>query len=235
MKKIIFAILMMSIAFAANSQKLYMNDTIIVENDKPIAAIHIVMEPYPNWVKSSFKEWMDDKKDVDLKGYGFFRKKDKLTADKVVIESISPMEMDFKTKVLKKGSGSEMFVYGSFGYDVAIGPGDYIMEYRNMKEMTLEFLNDLIPNYYQKNIEDMETVVNDLDREREKIKKAIVENKEEIVELKEENVELKEEQVETSEKITETAAILEDEKAKLEAVNKKLNKLKKEDKKLEDF
>lgn len=208
--------------FNTNAQKLKISDGITTYQDQTRPCIIIQIEPNPKEVKGELKDWMDDEQDVNLKGFGFWRKKDVLKAEEINLPIISPNEMDFYAEVVENGDITEMKIFGSFGYNIHISKESYPTEYRAMKEMSINFLSDFLPKYYQDKIEDTQELVSDLANERNDLKEDIEENTEEISELKEENSELAEKVNETSSDMKDAAAKLKIQENKLKNINKEL-------------
>lgn len=233
MKNIILSMLTLVLGFsslAIHAQRLVINEAVCTTDDANQAGIEVIMEPKTKTIKKAIKDWMDDNYDVKLKGLGLFSNKDVLTADQVQIDAISTKQMDLKVQVVKDGNNSKMCVFGSFGYDFPVSPTHYPVAYRQMRGLTLDFLDEFLPNWYLNRIEETQEVVGDLGKERKKLAEDIEKNKEEIEELREENEEKSETLAETASDLEKAAATLEQRKAKLEEVNKKLEKQKKKNK-----
>jgi len=230
--QISFISILLFLGFTTNAQKLKISDGVTTYNDQSRPCIIIQIEPGTKEVKGELKDWMDDELDVDLKGFGFWRKKDVLKAEETTIASISPNEMDFYAEVIENGDLTEMKIFGSFGYNIHISKENYPNEYRALKEMSINFLSDFLPEYYLDKIEDSQELVNDLANERENLKEDLKDNTEEIAELKEENTELAEKVNMTSSEMKEAATKLKKQEDKLKTINKELQaKGKKVDKK----
>ncbi|MEM6967578.1 MAG: hypothetical protein AAF573_22630, partial [Bacteroidota bacterium] len=184
--------------------------------------ISIQMEPKTKAVKGELKDWLKDNHDFKLKGFGFLVNKDVLRAEEVNIPAISDNEMDFYAEIVENDNVTEMNIFASFGYDIHISKEKYPQEYRALKSMTLDFLSEYLPDYYQDKVEDTQELLSDIQNERNDLKEDVEENEEEIAELKKENIDLKNEINEKNAKIKNTTKQLEAEKTQLRTINKKL-------------
>ena len=220
--QITFVIALLFLGFQANAQKLTITDGSTSYDDQNRPCIIVQLEPDTKKVKGELKDWMDDKYDIDLKGFGFWRNKDVLKAKEHKIEEVSKNEMDFYAEIVENGKLTEMRIFGSFGYDIHISKEKYPKEYRALRNLTLNFLNDFLPEYYGDRIEDTKEALSDLENEREDLSEDIADNKEEIIELREENVELAEEINEKDAAVKNTSGKLKTEEQKLKAINQKL-------------
>lgn len=233
MKKIILSILTLVFGLSSlsiNAQRLIINEAVCTTDDVNQAGIEVIMEPEAKTIKKAIKNWMDDHYDVNLKGMGLFSNKEVLTADKIQIDAISSKQLDLKVQVVEDGSNTKMCLFGSFGYDFPISPTHYPVAYRQMRSLTLDFLDEFLPNWYLNRIEETQEVVGDLGKERKELVEDIEKNKEEIEELKEENEEKSETLTETASDLAKAAATLKQSKEKLKEVNEKLEKQKKKNK-----
>lgn len=217
-----FSLILLFSSTFLSAQKLSITDGIITYDDQDRPCIVVQIEPDTKDVKDAIKDWMDDEKDVKLRGFGFLVNKDVLTAKEIKLPEISPNEMDFYVEVLEKEEITEMKVFGSFGYNIHISKAKYPTEYRALKNMTLDFLSNYLPEYYKNKIEDTQELLSDLKEERENLKEDIEENSEEIVELKEENIELNGEVSDKNIKVEKTSIKLQEQKTKLKKINEKL-------------
>lgn len=164
--QITFSIIFLFSYSCVSAQKLSITDGTTTYEDQEHPCIVVQIEPDTKDVKDEMKDWMKDKKDVKLRGFGFLVNKDVLTATKVNLPEISSNEMDFYAEVLENGEVTEMKIFGSFGYNIHISKEKYPAEYRALKNMTLNFLSDYLPKYYQDKIEDTQELLSDLKSER---------------------------------------------------------------------
>ena len=216
-----FALLIMC-AFYVNAQSLTVENSTTKYDDKNVAAVKVVMNPSPEKVKEEFKDYMKDKYDVKLKGIGFLANRDVMYAEQVDIPAVSNKTMDFRTKVVERGEATEMTVFGSFGYDMDISPERFPNEYQELKEITVNFLNQFLPNYYQDRIDETQEMLTDLTKDREKLQDDIKDNEKEIKELQKENEENQKNLEELNSKITEAETKLKTREKNLQKINTEL-------------
>jgi len=232
--KFAFLIALFFIVNQVSAQKFMMENEKISYDDKSRTAVKITMQPKSSEVKDEWEDWLEDRYDTKVKGNGFFRKKDILTAKEVLIPSISSDKINVFAQILKRGDGSQMFVFATLADKTLITPETHPIEYRVLENISLDFSSDLLVEYYRDRVSDSKEAVAELQEKRTELKEDLTENKEEIVKLKQENINL-ENKLDTKGGEIETAAQkLEAEKKKLNALNKKLEKEKKEKKKKEN-
>ena len=215
----LFAILFSTLLSA---QSLTVENGRVEYDDQNMPAIKVVMNPKPDKVKDEFRDYVKDNYDVKMKGIGFLSNKDVLSAEGTVISRISDKEMDFRAKVVERGDATEMYVFGSFGYDIFVDPEQYPNEYRAMKTLTVNFLNDFLPDYYKDRIDETQEMLSDLKEEREDLNDDIADNEKKIEELKKENEEKRNKLNEVEENISEAESKLNLRKDSLKKINREL-------------
>lgn len=208
-----------------NAQRLSVENATVNYNDEVIPAVKIIMNPAPKEVKEEFKDFMKDRYDVKMKGIGFLSNKDVLSAESVQISPISDKEMDLRAKVVERGSDTEMYVFGKLGYDINLDYNSrYRDEYRAMKSMTVAFLNEFLPDYYQERVDETQDKLDDLQDNRNDLKEDIADNEKKISELEKEIKEMNSELSETESSISETEQKLRDRRSSLQTVNQELRR-----------
>lgn len=213
--------------FALNSnvyaQAVSPKDGKVMHNKSQRPSIFVNIDPEPKPLKKAWKSFLKDNYDFKIKGIGFLSNKDLLYAEDLVIEKISPKRMNFYTKIVENEVGSEMTVFGSFGYDIYIDKNETPEEYKVMNQMLNEFLNSYLPEYYKNQVKDTEKKVKKLSKEVKGLNKDISKNNKKTKKLAKEIEELTKEAAEKEEEL-ETATIkLKERKSKLERIKKKLN------------
>ena len=224
MKNLIFTltsicIIGVNISLTAQSLDITNGKTEYDGADRP--AIHVKMEPATKDVKDAWKDYIKDRFDVKLKGFGFLSNKDVLTGEKVTIREISPKEMDFHAKIVEGEYGTDMMVFASLGYDIYLTPhdSDYAPSYNALETVVYDFLRKYLPNHYSGQIEKAQSVVSDLTDNQSDLEKDITSNEEEIEKMKQKIEELKKENEKKTEQLSST-------KVKLEAATVDLNQRK---------
>lgn len=223
MKFSLLALMFFTLNNSVYAQAVTPKDGMIMHNKSQRPSIFVNIDPEPKPLKKAWKTFLKDNYDFKIKGIGFLSNKDLLYAEDLVIEKISPKRMNFYTKIVENEVGSEMTVFGSFGYDIYIDKNETPEEYKVMSQMLTEFLNSYLPDYYKNQVKDTEKKVKKLSKEVKGLNKDISKNNKKTKKLAKEIEELTKEAAEKEEEL-ETATIkLKERKSKLERIKKKLN------------
>lgn len=223
MKFSLLALMFFTLNNSVYAQAVTPKDGIIMHNKSQRPSIFVNIDPEPKPLKKAWKSFLKDNYDFKIKGIGFLSNKDLLYAEDLVIEKISPKRMNFYTKIVENEVGSEMTVFGSFGYDIYIDKNETPEEYKMMNQILNEFLNSYLPNYYKNQVKNTEKKVKKLSKEVKGLNKDISKNNKKTKKLAKEIEELTKEAAEKEEEL-ETATIkLKERKSKLERIKKKLN------------
>ncbi len=209
--------------YPAFAQDLTIQKGVIEHNDQERRCLQVNVNPEPKTLKEAWKDYLQDHHDFKLKGIGFLANKDLLTAEQVVVEAISPKEMDFYTHIVEDENGSEMKVFAAYGYDIYISEEDTPQEYAALRDILENFLETYLPKYYNELIEETKERIEDLTDERDDIKESIADDREEIEELKEDIQELNNNLESNESKLQEVEAKLQGRKAKLKKVQRQIN------------
>lgn len=222
MKHILTLLLLLAFTTTSFAQKLVVSDATLNYGDSERACIQVILEPDTKAIKSHFKDWLKDKHDIRLRGFGFLTNKDVLSAEKETIPNVSTKQLDFYVQVVEEGQYSKMCVFGSFGYSIHISSQAYSKEYKALKSLTLDFLSDFVPSWYKNRIEEAREAAEELAKERSNLQEDIQDNEEEIEELEEENIEKTNRLKENKIDLKKTNQKIETNKQKLEEVEEKL-------------
>lgn len=213
-------------SFLVHSQKLAISNETIIHEGKERSAIKVVFAPDSKDVKKSFKHYMDDRYDIDVEGIGFLKNKQVIYTEPNIIPSISNQKMELFAKVVGNGKESMMYIFGQIEYNNQITPNTHYTEYGNMRDLTIDFINKLLPNYYQDIVEDQRDEVDDLEEDQKDMRKKLDKNKKKIAELIEENKKLEIKIAENKVKLEQNIKVLGEKKATLKEVNTKIDKVK---------
>lgn len=198
----VFSVLLTFLAQVAFAQTLKLNDSQVKYDKITYPCIEVVVEPNPDDVKSAWEDFIKDKHDVKMKGYGFLTNKDVLRAEKKEFKAISDNQLDFYTRIVEeKDDRTKMCVFASFGYDIHVNPDQYPREYAAMKNILKNFLKSYLPGYYNERISSTEDRLKDLRDEREDLESELNDNKKQIEELTKRNKELEKNLTENQQKI----------------------------------
>lgn len=208
-----------------SAQVLNVSNETIIHDGKERSAVKVTIAPNSKAVKKSFKDFMDDQYNIDIEGIGFLKNKEVVYTESTVIPPISSQPMELFAKVTENGSQTNMYVFGQIGYNKQITPTTSWTEYHAMKDLTVDFLNKLLPNYYQDIVEDQKDEVADLEDDRDDMRKKLDKNKDKIAELQKENEELERKIASTKVKLEQSMETLGDKKDTLKKVNTKLDRV----------
>jgi len=212
------------ITFQSNAQTLNISNETIIHDSKERSAVKVMIAPDTKDVKKKFKDFMDDRYNVDVEGIGFLKNKDVVYTDPTVIAPISNQQMKLYARVVGENGQTAMYVFGQLGYNNQITPTSNWTEYNGMKDLTVEFLEQILPNYYKDIVDDQKDEVADLKDDRDDMVKKMNKNKEKITELQQENDELEAKIAETEARLEQSVDRLAEKRATLKKVNKKLDK-----------
>lgn len=222
-KQTLLGLFLMSVTFL-NAQILNVSNETIIHDGKERSAVKVTIAPDSKKVKKSFKDYMDDQYEVEVEGIGFLKNKEVVYTNPTVITPISTKPMELFAKVVENGSQTNMYVFGQIGYSSQITPTSNWTEYNAMKDLTIDFLNKLLPNYYQDIVENQRDEVADLEDDRDDMRKKLDKNKDKIFELQKENEELERKLTSTKVKLEQSIETLDKKKEALKKVNTKLDK-----------
>ena len=192
---------------------------------KSRASLDVVVDAEPKALKKAWRDFLKEHYDFKLSGIGLFSNKDILTAEEVVVPSISSDAMDFYTKIVSEQDGTRMSVFAAHGYDIYINETEYPNEFSKLKHIMSDFLDEYITQMYADRIEVLEKDLDNLVGQQSDLKNSIQKNEEEIKSLENEidsrKVTVKEESLELEtieKKVSEEREELKVLKSKLKAV-----------------
>jgi len=220
-KQALLGIILLTATFL-QAQELELSNVQIIHDQKERSAVKAVIEPEGKDTKKDFRDFMDDRYKVEVEGIGLFKNKPVIYTEFVVIPNISNKPMQLFAKFTEIGKKTEIYVFGQFG-DAQITPITYAVEYQRIEDLTVAFLEKILPNYYRNKVEDQEDAISDLEKDRDDMRKKINKNKDKIVELTKENEELADKLVKNAKELEEGMEKLGDKKSELKSVNKKLD------------
>lgn len=182
--------------------------------------------------KEAWNDFLRDAYDLKLKGLGLFANKDFLSAEEVMVESLSDLLLNFYTsfETIESGdrSHTRMSVFISFGYDVYAGPDTYSESFNRVKEIIEEFLLQFLPGYFNEAISENQDRISDLKGDMDDLQKDIAKNEKEIEELKKENEEARESLINLQVQYEDANKSLTSKRQTYEDVKRQLEKLSKE-------
>ena len=222
-KQALFGVLLLSATFL-QAQSVDLENVIIVHDQKERSAVKVVIAPEGKDTKKDFKDFIEDRYNVEVEGISLFKNKPVIYTEKAVISSISTQPINLYAKVIEIGQKTEIYVFGQFDNNNQITPLDHYTEYQSMRDLTVEFLERILPNYYQNIVATQVDEVADLEKDRADMEKKMDKNKKKITEMTEENEELEVKLAENAKKIEQSINKLGEKKATLKKVNKNLNK-----------
>ncbi len=222
-------ILMLGLPLLSIAQIVEITNSSIKHEKAERPCILVELEAGPKTVKGAWKDYLQDKHDVRLKGFGFLANKDLLDAEEVQFEAITGKAMNFYTHFDEKKDKTRMCVFASLGYDIYLNPGEYPKEYRAMRKIVDNFISDFVPRYYEQQVEESEEQVSDLEAEIKNLKndisdneKEIDDNLKEVEKLKKENITLSADLDKKENRLREVEQLLQQKQKKLKAAKKEL-------------
>jgi DNA repair exonuclease SbcCD ATPase subunit len=214
----LFIIFLLFLPLLSNAQLPNLREAVIQYEKDSYPCIKVTLEPETKAVKEAWEDFMNKKYNVNVKGTGLFTNKDVMTAEKVTLKKISDKQMDLFAEIVEEKDLTSFSLFGRLGYDIPIRPENHPAEYQGLRTLTLEFLNEYLPDYYKERIKEREKQLKDLEKERKDVEKSLADNRKEIEKLEKENREL-EQQLKEMENAIQEARKKRDEK---EAESKKV-------------
>ncbi|MEB8329484.1 hypothetical protein OO009_08945 [Flavobacteriaceae bacterium KMM 6897] len=202
-----------------NAQTIVPKDGSITHNGKLRPCILVSLDPKPDDLKEAWRDYLSDTYDFKLKGIGFLKNKDLLSAEDVIIQKISQNKINFYTNIVESELGSEMKVFASLDNKKYINQKDLGKEYKALNNIVENFLNTYLPIYYQEMLEDTNKNYENLSKDVANLNEEIVDDSEKIEELKKEIKDL-------SDKLESNRDTLEKTKLSLKSTEEKLVRIK---------
>jgi prefoldin subunit 5 len=225
MKTTIFLVLNL-FAIQVHAQTSIQSFEATIEYDKAQRpCIQVNLDPEPKTLKNAWKDYLKSNYDFKLKGIGFLRNKDLLSAEAIILKQVSSKEMDFYTHIVEDINGSEMKVFVRYGYDIYLTKELNPNEYEALTEMLDSFLKYYLPEYYETNVSDTKKRVKELTEESNDLQEKIGDNSKDIVKLNKEIEDLEEESKANNERLVVASEKLEKRSEKLEKIRAQLGKL----------
>jgi hypothetical protein len=216
---------MIASSFCVHSQSITPEKSTIEYNGSMRPSIMVHLDPKTKSLKKSWVKFLKDEYDFKLKGAGWFRNKDVLYADEVVVKRLSSKQMDFYTRVVEDENYSEMQVFISFGYDIYVNEAEYPNEFNAMNEMLVAFLKYHLPHYYSEEMKTATKRVNTLNKEINSLRKDIDKNNRDIEEHEEDATKLIMDVDVNKEKLRSAEIKLKKTEDRMKAIKKELMKL----------
>lgn len=195
---LLFLFSLTSSAFAVEIEKgIYDRDKI----SRP--GIRIYLDVETDEVKDAFEDFLKKNYGFRLKGNGLFANKDELYAEKVEVEEIIDKQINWYTQIIpapRNEHKTQMTIFVSLGYDIYLNEDEYPKAYQKVYDLSVDFLEQFIPEYHEERIEEMADTVEDLEDDTSDLEKDISRNNKEIEKLKEE---IREMEAEREEKLAE--------------------------------
>ncbi len=233
MNKLLLSCISLLLTYSIFAQDIRIIESTVEHNDKNRPSLSVTINPDTKAVKKKWKDFMDDKYDVDVKGIGFLTNKDVLTSEQVTLKKISEKQLDLFAKVVEVNDKTRIDIFAAPGYDIYIDPQSSPRAFGGMRSILVEFLNYYLPEFYQEKVEDAQDDYEDLVDSRDELKDNIEDNineidelREEIKNLRKENQNLGNDLVETRNKLGDAEQKLMEKKDKKKQVNKRINTLK---------
>lgn len=222
-KYLLFTVFILSLN-SIQAQVLNISNEMMLYDRTERSAIKIMIAPEAKDVKKQFQDYMDDQHEVKVEGIGFLKNKDVLYTEEQVIAPITPQKMKLFAKIVESDEQTEFQLFGELENNIQITPHTTYAAYTGMKNMAVDFLNELLPDYYKEIVEDQKDIVEDLEDDKDDMRKKIAKNEKKIKELTEENEELEKKLAATENELKENMNKLGKKKENLKEVNQTLRK-----------
>ncbi len=193
--------------------------------------VAVMLDAKPKEVRHALENWAGDQYDIDFdyKGgvIGRLRGSEEseyLVAEDVTVPEIGEKAVTLRARVTPNGAGSELVMFASYGDDLAIGPdGEYGTEFEGVEKLTDNFLSDFVPEYYREQVAGERNEVEDVQKDLDRFKKKMADNKDEIEKLERENVELESNIASAETKLEAEKGALEEVKEEMEEATDKVD------------
>lgn len=221
-----YILLLLCLCFVTSihAQTLNVSNESLMHDEITRNAIKVVIAPQSKEVKKEFKDYMDDRHEVKVEGIGFLKNKDVLYTEQQLIPAIASQEVQLFARIVENNENTEMYVFGQFDNNKQISSSTTYAAYAGMKDVTMDFLRTILPDYYENMVEEQNDTVEDLEDHLADVRKQLKKNKEEIEELTKENKELEQELATSEVKLKQNKDKLSKKRASLKKVNQSLEK-----------
>jgi len=190
-------------------QTLSIEERTFEHDDQPRPSIQVVVDAPPKFLKKEWANFMKKNYDVKLKGIGFLQNKDMLTAEKAILTPLSTKALDLYTHFSEQGDHTTFNVFAAYGYDMYAGQGRFRDDLIELRTIVYNFLQDLLPKYYEDKTDDAQKQVKKLTDDVDDLTDGIADHAKEIEKLRKEIASMEDE-------LEEKRAELEEAKASLE-------------------
>jgi hypothetical protein len=175
-----FSMLLMT---EVGAQNVVPAEGIIVHQDAPRACWVVNLDPEPKTLKKAWQDYIKKEFDVKMKGAGFFLNNDLLSAEQVMLTSVSTDPLNLHTNIVEDVNGSEMKVFAELKSEIYANRSSQAPAFRALREILEDFLAEYLPAYYHSRVTDAEKRLVELAEEREDLKKDIARDADKIEEL----------------------------------------------------
>lgn len=208
-KKLILPFILIAfIVPISSAQDISISTGVVMHEGIPLKCLEVKLDPEPKTLKKAWKDYLKSNHDIRLKGIGFLVNKDLLSAEGVMLMSISSDPLNLYTLIVEDRNGSHMKLFLSPQQQSQKFFRQGSSEFMASRNILERFLKDYLPRYYTGRIEDTEKRVASLAKEINKLNKEITRNSESIEKLQRE--------------IEEKSLALSENQAKLELASSKL-------------
>lgn len=149
-------------------------------------SVQVIVDVPPKFLKKEWVDYLKDEYGVKLKGMGFLSNKDMLTAEEAILPPLSGKALDLYTYFSADNGITTFNVFAAYGYDMYAGSGKFTRDLDKLQSITHDFLQQLLPEYYQEEVSAASERVDDLTDEVDDLTEGIADHKEEIEQLRKE-------------------------------------------------
>lgn len=184
MNKIIVFLCFLFLTFNLKAQTFKIDTSSITYENKLRPCLLTQIDASANDTKRAWIKFVKKNYEVKLKGFGFLKNKDMLTATDVTISKISSKRMNVYTRILSTANGTEIKYFASFGYDFFIGPNSFPTEFEIMKNDFNTFLNAYLNEFYTDEIDSYTKKIKSLEKDKSNMSKKIAKTQDKLLAYK---------------------------------------------------
>lgn len=183
-KNYILSILFLMLTISINAQTFKIDTTAITYENKLRPCLSSNVDPESKTLKKAWKSYLKSTFKIKLKNKSGRANKDIFYAEDVFLNTVSAKRMNVYTRIVETANGSEMKLFGSFGYDFFIGTNNYPAEFKAMGKIMNDFLYEYLSKHYNDEIKAVNKRIKSLSKEKISLLKTTEKNKKKIANSK---------------------------------------------------
>ena len=163
--------------------------TILIETseisfeNKTRPSLSATIDPSTKIVLNAWKKYLQKNFAIKLSVLGMLSNNNLYKAMDVTIPQVSSKRMNIYTRILESGSGSEIKIFASFGYDFFVGAAEFPQEFEALQKIFNNFLMEHLNQYYTGETNTAANEIKSLTSEKVGLLKVIDKNEKQIFKL----------------------------------------------------